>query len=516
MPRSTRVFPVSFSLLCMVQSAAAQAGRSWRPDERVLITAFHEVGALARDARHLYAATRGGLVRYDLTRDTWELPSTEEDGYPVNEQPTALAVDGLQADVWLGTLTGSVFRYRGVPSRWENVAFALTGQVTAIVPSMGAEHEGIWIQAGNTWFRAGRLGMGAQPVPLNQVPPAVVQRAAAQRTLDPALAAFRSSIGLDRRARRWAITAFQRGDRPEQYWFATNGAFLLRFDAVRNVSEWLWYGAATRGVSALALLGDTLWLGGDGRGARGGVVRTTLDLQSWQLFDPLEGGPSGRIEQIVVTPTELYFAGSDGTSRIPRGQTRLQRLSSQRANTVAVDGQRVWIGGRSGVVLFASGRERAILGAAISRIRVLDEQVWFAAADGLYRATTAAHPDSVQLLREGGLPATAFVDVASTGQRRFALTADALYVHDASGWRGPVRLPALRGLGRLTAIANDRDAVWIGGVNGLARYQPANEEWLYFMAPHDLPAGPLDIVPAQGHVWLATPAGALRLGWRRP
>jgi hypothetical protein len=37
---------------------------------------------------------------------------------------------------------------------------------------------------------------------------------------------------------------------------------------------------------------------------------------------------------------------------------------------------------------------------------------------------------------------------------------------------------------------------------------------LYFLAPEDLPAGPIDIHAQDGFVWLATPAGALRLNWR--
>lgn len=481
----------------------------------MLITAFHEVGALARDARYLYAATRGGLTRYDFTRGVWELPSTEEDGYPVNEQPSALAVDGLQADVWLGTASGSVFRYREVPAGWENVGFALSGEIAAIVPSIGTEEEGIWVQAGSTWFRANRLGAGVRPVPPANVPASIVRRAASLRTLDPTLAAFRSSIGLDRRARRWPITAFQRGDRPEQYWFATNGAFVFRFDALRNQSEWLWYGAATRGVSALAMVGDTLWLGADGRGQRSGAVRTTRDLQGWQLRDALEGGPNGRIEQIVATNTHVYFAGADGVSRLQHGSTRVERLSRERANTVAVAGESVWIGGRSGLLQLAGSRQQPALHVGIGRIRVLGEQIWFAAADGLYHVARAVHADSLRLVRETGLPAASFVDVASIGDRQIALTSDAVFLHDAAGWRGPVRLPAMRGLGRLTALASDGDAVWIGGVNGLVRYQPATEEWLYFLVPHDLPAGPVDIVPDHEHVWLATPSGALRLTWKR-
>ncbi len=500
-------------LLARGAPAQAQSGR-WRPDDRVLITAFDQVGALASDARTLFVATRGGLLSYDFLRAGWLLPSTQVDGYPINESPTALAVDGVQRDVWLGTASGGLFRWRGLPPRWETVGFALGSEVLSIVPSIGAEEEGIWVQTRTAWFRAGRLSMGVTPAA--RVPAAILQRAAALRTLDPALAAFRSTLGLDEHSRRWPITSFARGERPEQYWFGTAGAFLIRFDALRGQPEWFWYGAPARGVSALALVADTLWLGSDGRGPRNGVVRVTGDLQNWRLFDPLSGGPSGRIEQIVATDTHLYFAGSDGVLRVDRRSARAERLSSARASTVAVAGQHVWIGTRAGLLHIADQARRPTLGAQVNRVRVLGERVWLASGDGVYHAAVDAHPDSLRLVREEGLPSAQFLDVARASDRVFAITAAALFVQEGTSWRGPVRLPVSGGLGRLTTLAGDGAALWIGGVNGLARYQPGTEEWLYFLVPRDLPAGPIDIAPAREAVWLATPAGALRLNWRRP
>ena len=346
-----------------------------------------------------------------------------------------------------------------------------------------------------------------------RVPAGVVQRAGLQRTLDPSLAAFRSTLGLNARARRWPITSFARGDRTEQYWFGTNGNFLIRFDALRGQPEWYWYGAAARGVSALALVGDTIWLGSDGRGQRSGVARGTLDLQSWQLSDPLTGGPSGRIDQIVSTDTHVYLAGSDGLTSIERHTGRMQRLSNERAGSVAVVGQHVYVSSArtSALLHIAPAGQRSTLGPAGNRLRAIDGRVWVASRQGIFHARAEMHPDSTTFVLEQGLPVSSYVDVAQAGNRFFALAEDALFVRDSSGWRGPLRLPAMRGLGRLTVLAPDGNALWVGGVNGLARYQPDTGEWLYFLTPRDLPAGPIDILPQGMHVWLATPAGALRL-----
>jgi ligand-binding sensor domain-containing protein len=212
----------------------------------------------------------------------------------------------------------------------------------------------------------------------------------------------------------------------------------------------------------------------------------------------------------------VYLAGSDGLVAIERNTGRMQRLSSERAGSVAAAGQHVYAGSaRSSALLhIAPTGERSTVGPAGNRVRVLNDRVWVAARQGLFHAPAAVHPDSTRFVLEPGLPVASYVDVAIVGDRLAALTADALFVRDSSGWRSPIRLPAMRGLGRLTTLAADGSALWVGGVNGLARYQPATGEWLYFLAPRDLPAGPIEILPQGAQVWLATPAGALRINWR--
>ncbi|MEX2281892.1 MAG: hypothetical protein WEE89_05375 [Gemmatimonadota bacterium] len=494
-------------------SLAAQS-RLWQPDERVLITSFADVGALAADQRKLYIASPGGLAIYDYVRERWDYPSTVEDEYPAGEQPSALAYDPIQMEVWLGTANGGLHRWRAVPSRWETVAFAL-GQIQAIVPSIGIEVEGIWVQTANGWYRAGRLAFGACSMPRDRVPATIAQRAVSRRSFDPSLNAFRATLGLDPLGRRWPITSFTTGDRPEQYWFGSGGNLVFKFDARGGSPTWFWYGATTRGVSAIARLADTLWFGGDGRGPRSGLVRATRDLQRWYLLDPRDGAPNTRVDQIEVTPTHTYTAGNDGVSVLDRRNGRWQRLSSEAAVSVATHASALFIGTRTGLRHINRAASRVISGPAIQRVRVIADTLWIATANGVFNADAALHPDSLRLVQLP-LPTARFADVARAGSRMFALADDALFVRDSNGWSGPLRVPALGGLRRLNTIAADGDAVWIGGAMGIARYQPAPEQWLFFLAPGDLPAGAVQhIVPDGEYVWAATPAGALRLQWRR-
>jgi ligand-binding sensor domain-containing protein len=505
-------------LTLWAQSAWAQASRNWRPDDRVLITAFAEVGAIAQDQRHLYAATSGGLTIYDYVQQRWLPPSTLEDGYPPFAPPTALAVDVQGNEVWLGTARGSVLRWRGLPPRWEIVTGALLEPVLAIVPINSIADDAIYIQTRSAWHRARRLSFATELVPPPQVPREALQRAAASRTIDPELAALRARIGVDPHARRWPITATIPVDRPNQYWFGTRGAFLFGFDAIRMESNWLWFGAPTRGVTALAIDGNDLWLGGDGRGPRGGVVRATRDLQRWSLFDPLDRAPDGRVVAIAAGSDAVYFASDRGVYRFePNAREAWQRFPIDDPFTLAALPSGVWVGTQHGIILIREGQARSVLvGPRVVRITVIGDSVWAATNRGLLTRSVAA-ADSASWDPVVGLPAGGFVDAAGLGQTRYALAPDALYTRTTAGWSGPVRTPAMNGLGRLRRLLADDTALWIAGERGIARYVPAREEWLYFLTPGDIPEGPITDLAVDGSfVWLATPAGALRLPWRAP
>src|SRR5690606_31671124 len=71
--------------LLATDGARAQSGRLWRPEERILITSFHELGAVTADQRRVYAASPQGIEVYDFAVGRWEAPITLEDGFPLGE-----------------------------------------------------------------------------------------------------------------------------------------------------------------------------------------------------------------------------------------------------------------------------------------------------------------------------------------------------------------------------------------------------------------------------------------------
>ncbi len=491
----------------------AQSGRAWRPDERVLVTSFAEVGALARDSRRIYAATTGGLVSYDPLTRSWSTPLTAEDGYPVLEIPSALAVDESSTDVWLGTAQGSVYRFRPVPPRWEQVGVALGGPVIAIV-APASFVEDIYIQTTTGWFRASRMSIGVRPVNGAELPNAVVAQARAQRSVDPSVMSFRATLGLDQRNRRWPVTVGIAGHTPETYFFGTRGGFVFGFDARRGTPDWLWFGAPSRGVGAIGVLGDAVWVGSDGTGPRDGLTQFSGDLQRWTLHDPQDGAPRGPVTQIEVRADMTLTASRDGVHRWRAG--RWERLGFEDATTLVVASSGLWIGTRRGIYFDQTGGAQHLLpGVFVNRIRAFGSDVWAATREGLFQvATEASGQYAARRIEQLGIGSIA--DVVAVNDTVIAVASEGLWLRGADGWRGPVRLPLLANLGRLTAARADGAALWVCGERGVIRYTPATGEILSFLAPSDLPAGPVyDVAPAGNYVWLATPLGALRLSWRR-
>ena len=524
---------LALALACTLApgAARAQSGRAWRPGERVLVTRFADVGAVAADLRTVYAAAVLGLERYDYSADRWQPPVTALDGYPAGDRPVALAVDPTGNTLWLATATG-LWSYDLTFGRWTRSSVALPGPVSSLV----ATPDALWIFASPQWLRVQPGSFFADPVPAGQVPPAVraqtappLERAA---QADPFLASTLGSLGVTDRLRRFPVTSAAPGERPGVWWLGTWGGNLLRFDGHTGDSRRFEFGLATQGATALAAEPDVrmIWFGGDARGPWSGVTRAAADLSEWRSWDSREdGAPERAVTAILPAPDAVWFGAADGLYRLDRREQRLRRLDerdglpSADVEALAPADSGIWVGTRTG--LAAIGRDgrvrlRLLPGVPVRGLAATPEGLLAATDAGLMLLTAdSARADSTAAGQYAGVTVSVLlrertVAAARGGGLTWAISPDGLTRFESGTW-APVRDATLAAIGRPLALAADAGGLWVAGAGGMAHWDAAARAWRSYTVGPDLPVGPVRaVLPLGDAVWAATPAGAVRLPLR--
>ncbi len=456
-----------FGLLVAASGAHAQHG-FWQPDDRLLITSFQNARGIATDQRLVFVATTDGLEIYDQSFKRWLPPSTIEDGYPAREGPARIAYDPRERGVWLVTDVGSVYAWSTAIQRWQ------------------------------------------QRFP-SDVPEDVLrglQRGAADR--DPAWAVMRNFAGRDAAGRTWQVTGIAAGERSGTYWAATNGGNFSFVDTRNLSSEPYTFGTLSRGVSALALGPDGhIWFGGDGASPRNGIARADSTLQQWQQYESrVAEGPRARVHALAALPAGVYAAAADGAYVLR--SNRWQRVADVEATALAHTTGRTWVGAR-GTLGWLDGTDNyqrvEFPLQTVHALAARHDTLWIAAETGLYKWSR----EQVRQLAA----APQVVDVAVANDAVVTITARGVQVWDGAALALPLRNGALQQIGRPLSVSAQADLVWIGGSAGLAEWNMRTDTWRYLTVPNDIPEGPIyDVLEENGRVWLATPAGALRLTWK--
>ncbi len=446
--------------------ARAQHG-FWQPDDRVLITSFHNAAGIATDQQIVFVATSNGLEMYDQTFKRWLPPSTIEDGYPARERPARIAYDPRERGVWLITETGTVYAWSTAMQRWQ------------------------------------------QRFP-SDVPEDVVrklQRGSADR--DPAWAIMRNFAGRDAAGRTWQVTAIDPGERAGTFWAATNGGNFSFVDTRNLSSEPYSFGTVGRGVSALALgPGGQIWFGGDGAGARTGITRADTALQRWRQYESrITGGPQQPVAALISTAAGTYAAAADGVYSLRSDRWSL--VTDVNARALAHTAGRIWVGAR-GTLGWIDGTDNYHRTdfplQSVYALATRNDTLWIGAETGLYRwanERTSAVVTGSQI-----------IDLAVTDSGVVTITPRGVQVQSGEQLGLPLRGAALERIGRPLSLHSRGDRLWVGGVNGLAEWNTTTGAWRYLTVPDDIPEGPVyNVIDDNGRIWVATPAGALRLDW---
>jgi len=529
----------------LVRPALADAQQilgAWDADERVTVTDFQRVTALARSSDRLFAATDGGLVVVSDAFERWELPITREDGYPTS-QVLALGWDRRDATLWLATRDGRLRQLDMAGRRWLD-ELSLSGAVTRIVvpsddPSL------LYVRRGSRWDAVDPFTRQTEPVGAARVQQAIGSdfdlRARAELLQSPIWEAARAFLGR-RGSERYTITdVMPASGTSGTYWVATYGGFIERYDSFSNQSEPLDYGMVGIGAAAVLATDTAVWFAPAYPTDRYGVGAADPRLESWHTwigygFGSVDrGAPDGPIRAWLRTADGVWAGGDRGLHRYDGDSWHIeptQTRSSDAPITALAQGPEglpgVWVGTERGLFRIRSpGAGPDVMLLTADRVRALAAHggdVWAGTDGGLFRLSSDAGvaEDAPPMVQPDAGPPGRVGALASDGTRLYAGIERDLWVLDPDdGWgrAAPFGVPGVR----IRALAVQDSVVWIGTDEGLIRWDTGSDVVTnYTFAAGDLPSGPRgergvsDVSSAiRGRVWVATPAGAVRLDVER-
>ncbi|HEX6695022.1 MAG TPA: hypothetical protein VF035_10025 [Longimicrobiales bacterium] len=497
---------------------AAQNGASWRPEERVLLSDFSFVSALARDNDVLYAVTPNGLLVYDLTAGAFRDPLTAEDGYPVEENPISITYARAEFLLIVGTARGGLFTLATLAPRFTAVA-RLPGPVLSLAsPQTGFES---YAETTAGWFRLRSVSLRPEP----SAPPRPEPQPGRS---DSYLASMLGTAGTVPGRPTAPVAALETGRIPGVYYAGTLGSGLVRLDTRTLERTRLPFGLNTRGVTAMARWRGRLWFGGDSSAVNGSLVSASEDLARFNEYPPRTGGPQRAITALLAADSVLWVGGLDGLAALEarNGDERWHDFSTvvrePVLNLTHAAGS-VFVGTRSGAFVIRGGLaggpagrsiESVLTGTAVRGMARGVDTLWIASDAGLAALPLTGQAAQTRLVRETSGPIGPVADVAVTGDTVLVLTPEALYRRTAAGWSAPDPMPAA--VGPLLRVEVLNGVTYVTGYRGAARGHARGAGWDYYRAPDDVPEGPVrDLLPGAETLWLATPAGALRITDRR-
>lgn len=498
--------------------------RFWRPDDRVLISDFSVVDAVAASPWIVYAATRHGLLLYDRRARTWRLPVTTLDGYPGARVRTALA-DPAGNAVWLGTEDGWA-RYDADLRRWDQGP--APGGVSGLMLDAADVGGGVFLRGRDGWRflpRGALLPILGTPLPpaARQVQPLDVNTALATA---PMAQALRALILTDPRLRSYRFTSAARTADDDDLFFGTDGLGLVRIDGAVGQWEPLNFTLLEMRADALALGPDGVWAAGGltrGLGGRSGVTWVPSDLSSTTPVEPPAGADFGSatVRRLLALSGALWIATDAGVYRLDPASGRTRRFSledglpSEDVAALARAPDGVWIGTARGIAVIVGDRVVRV-GAFSQRVTSLlstGDTLWVGCAAGLAvlepgGAEPIVPPD---VLDEPALRAP-IVALARTGDTLVAVLEDQVAWRDRTTAHWTLERPRVT-LGALRAAAGDvpGGGVWLAGTLGVGWWDIPHRAFRRLDVPGDLPGPVRDIAAATPWVWVATDSGVVRL-----
>ncbi len=503
-----------------VTATSAQTGR-WRGDDRVVITDFSHVQAVAAGRDMVYAATTGGLVIYDRRFNRWEAPFTRLDGFP-DVPVRAAIVDPADDALWLATDAG-VMRFQ---PQLRQLEVSRIGPVNELMFDRDDPVQGLLLRGDRGgWELLPRGQVVTSPVgnlpPVTRRVQSVPLSTALQRF--PAAEAMGATTLVDRRLRRYNYTSAAIAPGNNEAYFGTDGLGLFRFDALIARLQPLPFGLRGSWVGAMVVVPGGTWVGTNaGVSSPSGFARIGEDL-SVQYEEGGTASPAFReVRDLLARGVELWAATDRGVFRFePGGAWRVIDMGSglpgDRCRALAQGPAGVWIGTDRGLVLARDDGSVALVGAGRAPVLALSaarDSVWVGTANGLRFAVAGQSetliPSDVDAEPVLASPITALARSADTV---IAATPERIAWRARGGTWNVERVISSE-VGEIRALSGDRGGVWIGGTRGFAFFRFVGRSFVTYHSSEDLP-GPINRLAVAGpFLWIATESGLVRYSRR--
>lgn len=446
------------------------------PDNRVLISDFSEIEAVAATPWLVFAATTHGLLIYDRLSRGFRPPVTSLDGYPAGRVRRAIADPSGNA-VWLDL--GTVLGY---------ARYDVDGRIWTPGPSPSA------------------------PVDA----PLTVEKALAAAPLADAM---RAAILTDKRLRTHQFTAAAAtADRPEIY-FGTNGLGLVRVDKQTGEWEVLTYGLLAPGVGAVAAAPDGIWAAANARPGteRHGLTWVASDLAATRSSEGA-GAALGfsflNSRRLINAGNQLWLATEQGVLRIDPSTFRARLWDFPDATCLAGTPRGVWVGTTRGLSFISADENVQDFGPSglpITSLLAVGDTLWVGTSAGLGQVLPRANAltTPAELADRPSLRVTIYALGRLQDTIVMATERNLLWRDPATRAWSAIPLPLA--LGIPTALAGYNGDLWIGGTRGLAQADIAGSLIHVHTVPFEVPAPVRDLAADRDFLWAATDSGLMRV-----
>ncbi|HKG93378.1 MAG TPA: hypothetical protein VKA84_15835 [Gemmatimonadaceae bacterium] len=510
-----------------------------RREDRVLVTRFADVSAVAVSRRMVYVATPAGLGIYDRQFSSWLPPLSLADGFPQG-RVRVMAGDPGSDGVYIGAF-GELLYYQ--PNIDQLVRTPVPGSVERIIFDRRSPGSGAFVYAtGSGWLRASTTGF-TQPVsdamlppPADRVVPSSLQEIYREF---PTVESFERMLTRDDQLRTWPVTAGARSPERSEVWLGTMGNGLFKVDPYFNQGTHLPFGLLDYGAGALALAADGIWVGGlgqevTGAGSRPGLTFASEDLQDWRWVEAPVGAQlaGARAYDLEVRGSIAWIATDRGVARVDTRNANdfltlsaINGLPSDVVLSVSARESGAWVGTQRGLVFVADsggGRRRPRMTVSEMVARDIPVRALLPAGDTLWIGSDAG----LLLLRTGDEQASRAAPDA--GDARLTQPVSALARSDSllvAAVGSQVVVMNLRGgaivrpweavnfglLGGIRTLAMDERTLWAGGPLGVVVVTRANGTSRFLPIPAEVAADVYDIALSRNFAWIATRRGIQRL-----